>query len=60
MSPFQDFGVFRSQLPVDRSLKEISACSLELQDRERVCSMPTTRNSFGLMHQGYSYCEQKT
>ena len=58
MSPFQDFGVFRSQLPVDRSLKEISACSLDLQDGERACSTPTARNSFGLLPQGY--CERKT
>ena len=40
-----------------RRPKKLRACYVELQDRERACSTPTVRNSFGFLPQGY--CERK-
>jgi len=43
---------------VTLSRRRTGSLSLEMQDRERACSTLTTRNSFGLLPQGY--CERKT
>ena len=43
---------------VTRSRRRTGSLSVELQDREKACSMQTTRNSFGLRHLGY--CERNT
>ena len=43
---------------VTRSRRRTGSLSVELQDREKACSMQTTRNSFGLLHLGY--CERNT
>ena len=36
-----------------RSRRKTGYLSVELQDRERACSTQTSRNSFGLLPQGY-------
>ena len=36
-----------------RSRRKTGSLSVELQDRERACSTQTSRNSFGLLPQGY-------
>ena len=54
MSSFQNFCGPKEL----RTVGVEQALSVELQDRERACSTPTTRNSFGLLPQGN--CERKT
>ena len=36
-----------------RILRKTGSLSVELHDRERACSTQTSRNSFGLLPQGY-------
>ena len=62
MSPFQDYRIISititlRQKPkgVKHSWSRIGTLSVNLQDRERACSTPTTRNFFGLLPHGY--CE---
>ena len=38
---------------VTRSRRRTGYLFVELQDREKACTRPTTRNSFGLLPQGY-------
>ena len=54
MSSFQNFCGPKEL----RTVGVEQALSVELQDRERACSTPTTRNSFGLLPLGN--CERKT